>query len=1096
MNLRWFAASCALLVCMGLAGCAPRVSKPALLLDEQIALTRQAGADSAARSVQVHGAATLVAYVDENLTDVRVRISSSGAGAASRTVEVENRLGGSGIEIATLDVDAGSQATITVSGPPNSNRPGSIHFRLSEFPPGDARAVAYQAWSAATQASFHADEIKRTGLDRMQAAIGTLESVNGDAPLAAQARLLRANLFYFFAIDPHAANAEAQRAGQAFAALPRPDALGRARAQLIEAEALTEIAQDRASQNPSAEEARQLAHSLLDSLTADGSPFSAIERARAFAALAFLQQRANLYDDADALYARAQALYQSAGYTAGVIEMRAMLARILVERGRFHDAAQAFDEIFPALDVIPNPAKRVNAQTAAARAFESSGRTDEATALLLKAIDVAAANRLREQEGSASQEIGFVYWYRGDYAQAKAFLARALQIAREDHDPLGLSFTLQSSGMIARFDGDYAAAIRMHLEAAQVAPNPIARTRALRHLALDYAAVGRHAEAIATLRESLAVKLQDPRHFALNDGKRDLAEQLIEHGDGSRATLAEADALLQDAFKQCVALHDVLREIGSRRVMARLLVKRGEYAAAEAEYNRTFALIFEYRATIANAQLRQGTIIEEQPAFRGFFDLMMRDVLKGAGSVPRRAAVREAAALRMLGRARETHFNAVSAGPFDAATTARIDALLAQMADKSLSIAALLGRSPTPEDARQLATQQLDMSKLRAQLDIERTGAAQRADATPKNPGRTPRAWRVLPPGTVQLSYALGNDHAYVWARTQGETRVAVLSESPELLEKELAELAAIDRQQQPKQVEGALEDLSAVLLPPGVLPRDSHALEIVAEGRIAGVPFSGLRSSLEPRHPLIETHSITLVTSMFASTLPRTTPHPRPYRLVALASGGGALRSAPLIESAPRLQAAVAEIDVVSQLFKASEPESHIKLLTRGDGSVEALRNIWSSGADVVHFATHALADLRQPLASLLVLPASAADGSPTYLTAGQVESWRGDTELVFLNACDSAIGPPRFAGGMPGLQSAFLRAGAHGVIATLWPVEDVLAREFAVDFYARYARGESAVDALGATQRAWLAPRAGESGDQQRRRRLAAMAHAYFAI
>ena len=35
--------------------------------------------------------------------------------------------------------------------------------------------------------------------------------------------------------------------------------------------------------------------------------------------------------------------------------------------------------------------------------------------------------------------------------------------------------------------------------------------------------------------------------------------------------------------------------------------------------------------------------------------------------------------------------------------------------------------------------------------------------------------------------------------------------------------------------------------------------------------------------------------------------------------------------------------------------------------------------------------------------------------------------------------------ADGMPGLQRAFLRAGARGVIATLWPVEDVYASQFA---------------------------------------------------
>jgi len=147
------------------------------------------------------------------------------------------------------------------------------------------------------------------------------------------------------------------------------------------------------------------------------------------------------------------------------------------------------------------------------------------------------------------------------------------------------------------------------------------------------------------------------------------------------------------------------------------------------------------------------------------------------------------------------------------------------------------------------------------------------------------------------------------------------------------------------------------------------------------------------------------------------------------------------------------------------------------------------------VHFATHALADLRQPLASLLVLPATDAKGGPTYLTAGQVQAWRGDTELVFLSACESAIGPPRYAAGMPGLQRAFLRAGARGVIATLAPIEDVMAVQFATDFYGRYTGGMPAARALSETQRAWLAPVAGMDASDQLRRRMTALSHAYFS-
>ena len=138
---------------------------------------------------------------------------------------------------------------------------------------------------------------------------------------------------------------------------------------------------------------------------------------------------------------------------------------------------------------------------------------------------------------------------------------------------------------------------------------------------------------------------------------------------------------------------------------------------------------------------------------------------------------------------------------------------------------------------------------------------------------------------------------------------------------------------------------------------------------------------------------------------------------------------------SDPKLQAATAEIQAIADLFEARDRDAKVKLFAGDDGDANTLHTLWSSGADVVHFATHALADLRQPLASLLVLPAKDAAGAPAYLTAGQVQEWRGDVGLVFLSACESAIGPPRFAGGMPGLQSAFLRAGARGVIRRSGP-------------------------------------------------------------
>ena len=322
-----------------------------------------------------------------------------------------------------------------------------------------------------------------------------------------------------------------------------------------------------------------------------------------------------------------------------------------------------------------------------------------------------------------------------------------------------------------------------------------------------------------------------------------------------------------------------------------------------------------------------------------------------------------------------------------------------------------------------------------------------------------------------------------------------MLAPARKALEDRLIAFSLLDVATKSPQIEAALERISVELMPPGLLPANTTAVEIVAEGRIAVVPFPALRSPTDPKRRLIETHDVALVPSLFGVDQPPRLKEERPFRFVALASGNGTYRAAADLDPTPRLHAATKEIKTAAALFAAHDPAAKVKLLIGADGSATALRDIWASGADVVHFATHALADLRQPVASMLVLPAMDATGKSTYLTAGQVQGWRGDAELVFLSACESAIGPPQFAVGMPGLQRAFLRAGAQGVIATLAPIEDVLAQQFAADFYKHYTSGESAERALSETQREWLQPQVGTSAADQLRRRITALSHAYFA-
>lgn len=123
--------------------------------------------------------------------------------------------------------------------------------------------------------------------------------------------------------------------------------------------------------------------------------------------------------------------------------------------------------------------------------------------------------------------------------------------------------------------------------------------------------------------------------------------------------------------------------------------------------------------------------------------------------------------------------------------------------------------------------------------------------------------------------------------------------------------------------------------------------------------------------------------------------------------------------------------------------------------------------GVDVWHFSTHAVFDRQQPNKSYLEL------GDGLKLTASAIldADFRLPPELVILSACESGLyGLDSLSTEFIGLPSAFIQAGARGVLATLWPTLDKPSFLMLSKFHEVYARGDrSAARALQRAQ-VWL--------------------------
>jgi CHAT domain-containing protein len=114
------------------------------------------------------------------------------------------------------------------------------------------------------------------------------------------------------------------------------------------------------------------------------------------------------------------------------------------------------------------------------------------------------------------------------------------------------------------------------------------------------------------------------------------------------------------------------------------------------------------------------------------------------------------------------------------------------------------------------------------------------------------------------------------------------------------------------------------------------------------------------------------------------------------------------------------------------------------------------------IHLATHGSANAMEPLKSAIILSAG-PDGGFRLLAQDIISpKVRLNAQLVTISACEGAGTNVQSLEGLLGLEWAFMRAGAHQVVAALWDVDDAITPKMMDDFYAQLRQGKSASVAL----------------------------------
>jgi CHAT domain-containing protein len=156
-----------------------------------------------------------------------------------------------------------------------------------------------------------------------------------------------------------------------------------------------------------------------------------------------------------------------------------------------------------------------------------------------------------------------------------------------------------------------------------------------------------------------------------------------------------------------------------------------------------------------------------------------------------------------------------------------------------------------------------------------------------------------------------------------------------------------------------------------------------------------------------------------------------------------------------PALRYASNEMNSIARHFG----QDRVTVYEGDRASPAAYRDAHPERFALLHFTAHAAANLESPLDSAVILT---GPENAFKLYARDVAEQSLHADLVTVSACRSA-GERAYSGeGLVGFAWAFLRAGARGVIAGLWDVDDRSTAELMDVLYDRLAAGDPAPRAL----------------------------------
>ncbi|MGB5107450.1 MAG: CHAT domain-containing tetratricopeptide repeat protein [Candidatus Zixiibacteriota bacterium] len=622
-----------------------------------------------------------------------------------------------------------------------------------------------------------------------------------------------------------------------------------------------------------------------------------------------------------------------------------------------------------------------------------------------RALDIRRQVDLRLQSGETLGNLSELYCAVGDTTAALDYAAKSAEIAGLSNDRRGLSNSLIARARIEQALGNHRQAIQLLDSASTLQAGVLTLQRRIDLLCLrsDFSRENKDLSASKDLLARAEILLDSCRTYS-NSQKIDIIH----------SNIAIDESRWHDAYRYLARI--IARSEKSRGSIPDEQLRGSFQSQARSVYEEMVKTLFHIRQSGNNRDYDDSLLIYiERAKSRGLLDIIAERSSTGPESKHRPNKTGERQLLR------------------------EIEQVESSLADDSI-----------PRSVKAKVAKLSDLEKTLSDLRLK-AGVANAAAVrvyTPE-PIAIMRLQSALPDSrTVLISYLLTPDESYALliCKTQIKTELLPgreiltpsISEFMRLIQLSIKNDSLLDS------LYTAAAQVGQLLLPKSLLVPDSFdRILISSDGVLSILPFEALR--IDGKY-LIEYAAVAALPSLFLFSPqelgPRRTEN---WHILALAD--------PRSDSQQRqLPFSAREVDWICGIFGAN----NCTILTASTATKAELLRLRLADYRIFHAATHSTINYRDPARSKIWLSDdTTATNAESYLTLAEVDELKLSADLVVLSSCESGGGKLDVSEGMDGFVKAFMQAGAHNLLVSLWEVEDFTTATFMKTFYQNLSSG-----------------------------------------